>query len=113
MKIYHNPNCTKSREGLKYLKEKTVDYQVINYMKNGLTEEDLKEILLKLNQKPEDIIRTKEAIYKSDFKDKKFTDDEWIKIIIEHPKLLQRPIVVDKTKAVFAQPPEEIDKLIP
>lgn len=111
MKIYHNPRCTKSREGLNYLKTQSDDIQIINYMKKGLSADDLKEILLKLNKTPREIIRTKEAVYKNELKDKQFTDEEWIKIIIEHPQLLQRPIVMNKTKAVLAQPPQEIDKL--
>lgn len=111
MKIYHNPRCTKSREGLNYLKAQTDDIEIINYMKNGVTADDLKEILMKLNKKPQEIIRTKEAVYKNELKDKHFTNEEWIQIIIEHPQLLQRPIVMNNTKAVFAQPPQEIDKL--
>lgn len=112
IKIYHNPRCKKSRAGLAYLQEKTKDFEIVSYINDGLTEEQVKEILLKLNKKPVDIVRTQEELYKKELKGKKFTDDEWIKIIIENPRLLQRPLVVSKHKAVFAQPPEEIDKLV-
>lgn len=112
LKIYHNPRCKKSRAGLTYLKEKTNDFEIIPYINDGLTEEQVKEILLKLHKKPVDIVRTQEDFFKKELKGKKFTDDEWIKIIIENPRLLQRPLVVSKHKAVLAQPPEEIDKLV-
>jgi arsenate reductase len=59
-----------------------------------------------------EIIRTQEAIYRSDFKGKKFTDDEWIKILIEHPKLSQRPVVIREYKAVIGDPVENIDNLL-
>lgn len=112
LKIYHNPRCKKSRAGLNYLQEKTTGFEIITYISDGLSEAQLKEILLKSNKNPQDLIRTQEDVYKKELKGKQFTDDEWINIIIEIPKLLQRPIVVGKHKAVLAQPPEEIDKLV-
>ena len=57
------------------------------------------------------MIRTHEAIFKSDFKGKNFTDDEWVKIMVDNPKLINRPIVVNGNKAVWGNPVEEIDKL--
>lgn len=95
-----------------YLQEKTNDFEIISYINDGLSEDQLREILLKSNKKPHDFVRTQEDIYKKELKGRSFTDDEWIKIIIENPKLLQRPIVVSKYKAVLAQPPEEIDILL-
>jgi arsenate reductase-like glutaredoxin family protein len=62
--------------------------------------------------KPHEIIRKQEDYYKKELNGKKFNDDEWLKIIIENPKLLQRPIIVGKYKAVIAQPPELIENLI-
>jgi arsenate reductase (glutaredoxin) len=112
LKIYHNPRCKKSRAGLAFLERKTTDFETVQYINQGLTEEQLREILLKLNKKPSEIVRTQEEIYKKELKGRSFTDDEWIKIIIENPKLLQRPIVVSKHKAVLGQPPEEIDKIL-
>lgn len=108
-KIYHNPRCRKSRAGLQYLKEKGVEIELIEYLKNPLKESELKDLLVRLHKKPTDIIRTQEAIYKSDFKGKNFTDDEWVKILLEYPKLIQRPIVVKGPKAVIGDPADEID----
>jgi arsenate reductase len=111
IKIYHNPRCKKSRAGLEYLKNKGVDFEIVEYLKNPLTEEELKELLVKLNKKPQEMIRTQEAIYKQQFKGKNFTDDEWIKIMVENPKLIKRPIVVKDNKAVWGDPAENIEEL--
>lgn len=112
MKIYHNPRCAKSRSGLEYLQGKNVEFEICDYLKKGLTLDDMKEILLKTNLKPIDLVRPQEEYYKKELKGKNFTDDEWVKIILENPKLLKRPIVVDRLKAVVAIPAENIDLLI-
>jgi arsenate reductase (glutaredoxin) len=112
LKIYHNPRCSKSRKGLEYLQTKNSEFEIVEYMKDGLSSEQIKEILLKSNLKPTDIIRTHEELYIKELKDKKFTDEEWIEIIVENPKLLQRPIIIGKHKAVFAQPAEKLDELL-
>jgi arsenate reductase len=111
IKIYHNPRCKKSRAGLEYLKQKGIDFEIVEYLKNPLTENELKELLMKLNKKPQEMIRTQEAVYKQNFKGKNFTDDEWIKIMIENPKLIKRPIVVKDNKAVWGDPAENIEEL--
>jgi len=108
MKIYHNPKCSKSRAGLEYLRSNSIEVEVIDYIKNGLTESDIREILLKTNLKPIDLVRTHEDYFKQKLKGKNFTDDEWIRIISENPKLLKRPIVVDRLKAVIALPAEAL-----
>jgi arsenate reductase len=111
IKIYHNPRCRKSRAGLTHLETKKVEFEVIDYLKNPISEVELADLLMKLNKSPQDIIRTQEEIYKSNFKGKNFADEEWIKIMVEYPKLIHRPIVVRNYKAVLGQPPEEIDTL--
>jgi arsenate reductase len=111
IKIYHNPKCQKSREGLSYLETKNVDFTIIEYLKNPIPETELADLLMKLNKSPQDIIRTQETKYKSDFKGKEFNDEEWITILTENPKLIERPIVVKNYKAVIARPAEEIDRL--
>ncbi len=98
--IYHNPRCKKSRAGLARLEEKGVDFEVKNYIKEGITPEEFNDVLMKLNLKPQEMIRTQEADFKSKYKGKNFTDDEWIKIMAENPKLIKRPIVVKQYKAV-------------
>ena len=111
-KIYHNPRCRKSRAGLQYLQAKGIEPEVVDYIKNPVDEAELKDILNRLNKGPREIIRTQEAIYKSDFKGRQFTEDEWIKILVEHPKLIQRPVVVKGYKAVIGDPVENIDRIL-
>ncbi len=110
-KIFHNTRCKHSRAGLDYLKSKTADIEVRDYILEVITIKELKEILLKSNLKPSQIVRTNEEYFKTYLKGKSFTDDEWVKILIENPKLIQRPIVVGKYKAIIGNPTEEIDKL--
>ncbi len=112
LKIYHNPRCRKSRAGLEYLKSKTADYQIVDYLKNGLPKDGLKEILLKTNLKPFDLLRKQEEIYKHELKGRTFTDEEWIEIICENPKLLQRPLVVARHKAILGDPPDRINEVL-
>ena len=112
MKIYHNPRCSKSRAGLQYLEEKGYDIEVKKYMAEGITETELKEIVSKTGKKPFDLVRTQETDFKENFKGKEFSDKEWIKILVENPKLLQRPIIVNGNKAVLANPPENVESII-
>lgn len=112
MKIYHNPRCSKSREGLKFMEEKGFDIEIIDYMKTGITAREIKEFLSKSGLKVTDIIRTNEELYKTQYKDKELSKDEWINILVENPKLIQRPLVIKGTHAVLARPVEEILKLI-
>ena len=112
LKIYHNPRCRKSRAGLSYLQEHTGDFEVIEYLKNGISTDEIREILLKLNISPADLARTQEDLYKKELKGKHFTDEEWINILAENPKLIRRPVVIGKHKAVIGDPPEELDKML-
>jgi arsenate reductase (glutaredoxin) len=112
MKIYHNPRCSKSREGLKFLEEKGFDIEIIDYMKTGITAKEIKEFLSKSGLKVNEIIRTNEDLYKEKYKGKELTKEEWINILVENPKLIQRPLVIKGTHAVLARPTEEILKLI-
>jgi len=109
--IYHNPRCKKSRAGLQYVQERTNDFEVVEYLKNPINEDTFKNLLMKLNLHPQDMIRTQEAIFKSDFKGKNFTDDEWVTIMIENPKLIKRPIVVRGNKAVWGDPADNLEVL--
>jgi arsenate reductase (glutaredoxin) len=111
IKIYHNPRCKKSRAGLKHLEGKGVAFEVVEYLKDPISEEELEDILTRMNIKPHDLVRTQEEIYRKELKGKNFTDDEWVKILLENPKLIKRPIVVKGYKAVWADPPEEMERL--
>ena len=112
MIIYHNPRCKKSRAGLAFLEEKDREFDVKLYLTDSLSEEELRRILMKLNIPAQQLVRTQEDQYKKELKGRNFTDDEWIKIMLENPKLIQRPIIETKYKAVIGDPVENIDVLI-
>ncbi|NQU84923.1 MAG: arsenate reductase family protein [Mariniphaga sp.] len=111
MKIYHNSRCSKSRAGLAYLESLNTDFEIIKYIDKGLTVDELTLVVQKTGLIPFELVRTQEKIYKKNYKGKKFSDTEWIVILAENPTLLQRPIVINRDKAVLAQPPEEINKI--
>jgi arsenate reductase (glutaredoxin) len=112
MKIYHNPRCSKSRNGLKYLTEKGYEFEIVKYLDEGITEKELSDLISKTGKKPFDFVRTHETLYKQQFKGREFSDKEWIKILAENPKLLHRPIVINVDKAVLANPPENVEEII-
>jgi arsenate reductase len=110
--IYHNPRCSKSREALKLITENNTPVKIIEYLKTPPDFKELKDLLVKLNLKPSQIIRTNEELFKKNFKNKNFSDDEWIKILTENPILIERPIVIKGNKAVIGRPPQIVKDLI-
>ncbi len=108
IKIYHNPRCSKSRSAVSILEEKGIAFEIVKYMDEALTAAELEELLDKLDMDASELLRTNEAIWKSDFADKEMENDELILLMIEHPKLMERPIVVNGNKAVVARPPEKV-----
>lgn len=111
MKIYHNPRCSKSRAGLKYLEENGYKIDVKNYLKDGITPDEIKDIMKKTGMPAIDLVRTHEDLYKKEYKGKVLSDDEWVEILAAQPRLLQRPIVINGKKGILAQPPEQIEKI--
>ena len=111
--LYHNPRCLKSRQTLSILEEHNIDTQIVLYLEKPLKPSTLKTLLKQLSLAPKDIIRKNEAVYKSlALKNKNLSDIELIDIMIAHPKLIERPIVTDGTKAVIGRPPENVLELI-
>ncbi|WP_299247657.1 arsenate reductase (glutaredoxin) [uncultured Aquimarina sp.] len=106
--IYHNPRCSKSRQCLAILEEKNEDLNIIKYLDTPLTEKKLSEIIDLLGIKPIDLVRKNEAIWKQEYKGKDIADNELIKIMCEHPKLIERPIVIKNNKAIIGRPPEKV-----
>ena len=100
--IYHNPKCSKSRQTLELLSAKGITPTIIEYIKNPPTVEKLKEILSQLGIAPLDLMRTKEDIYKElDLGILSLSDKDLIDLMIEHPILIERPIVIANGKAVL------------
>ncbi|MFV0593173.1 MAG: arsenate reductase (glutaredoxin) [Draconibacterium sp.] len=112
MKIYHNPRCSKSRNGLKFLEEKGCEFEIVKYLEKGISEKELTEIIALTGKKPFDFVRTHEQDYKDLYKGKVLSDEEWIKVLVKNPKLLHRPIVVNGDKAVLGNPPENINEIL-
>ncbi len=110
--IYHNPSCKKSREGLQFLRESGIEFAVVEYLKELFTEPALEKLLVKLHKKPADLLRRQEDYYKQHLKGKKFEDHELVRIMVENPKLIQRPIVEGKYKAVVGDPVSEIEAVL-
>ncbi len=110
--IWHNPRCSKSRAGLKYLEEKGIEPEVIRYLDTPPTVQELTDLLKTLGMAPRELMRTKEAIYR-ELKLKEVTDDAvLIAAMAEHPKLIERPVIIRGDKAVVARPAERIDEIL-
>ena len=110
--IYHNPNWSKSRQSLELLKEKHVKLNIVEYIKTPLSLDEIKSISTKLNMRPQEFLRRNDARYKElNLSEFNGTDDTLFQIIIDNPRILERPIISSSTKAVIGRPPENIFKL--
>ncbi|TAJ13293.1 arsenate reductase (glutaredoxin) [Marinilabiliaceae bacterium JC017] len=112
IKILHNPRCSKSRAGLKLLEEKGIQPEIVKYLDQPLSTQELKEILAMMGKRPTDILRTNEDLYKKAYKGKELTDDEWIEVMVANPRLIERPIVINGNKAVLGRPAENIETIL-
>lgn len=112
LKIYHNPRCQKSRETLKLIQESGAPCTIVDYLNDRLTAQELQAVLKKLGMPAESLVRKSEQLFKDEFKGKAFSEAEWIQIMAEHPKLIERPIVIKGDKAVLGRPPENVLKLL-
>lgn len=110
--ILHNSRCGKSRDAVKVLEESGKEFSVREYLKEPLSKEELKEVLKKLDQKPIEIVRTNEDDWKANFKGKELSDDQILDALIEYPKLIQRPIVLDDKNGVVGRPTELVAEFI-
>ena len=106
--IMHNPRCSKSREALKILEENGINAEIVKYLETPPTKEEIKELLKMLGINARDLMRTKEDIYK-ELKLKDVDDEEkLIEAMAEHPRLIERPILIKDGKAVIGRPPSKI-----
>ncbi len=112
IQILHNPRCRKSREGLALLEAEGQDFMVIKYLEDKLTIKNLTIIVSKLDISPIDLVRKNEAIWKSEFKGKDLNDAQIIEAMVANPKLIERPIVINKNKAVIGRPLDAIKTIL-
>ena len=110
--VYHNSRCSKSRCALAYLDDEKVEYEIVEYLKDVPTKDELTNIIKMLGILPEELIRKGEPDFKENFKGRELTNNEWIEAMIQYPKLIERPIVIKNNKAVIARPTERIDELV-
>jgi arsenate reductase len=112
IQIYHNSRCGKSRECLAFLEKSGQEYEIIKYLEDVPTFDELKEIIKKLGIKPIELVRRKEKIWTENFKDKPLSDDEIINAMISNPILIERPIVINRDKAIIARPLEKVTAIL-
>lgn len=110
-KIYHNSRCGKSRNALKVLEESGQSFDIIEYLKTPPKAEEIRDLLKKMNKKPLEIIRTKEAIFKEKYLGKNLSDEGWIQAMVEDPILIERPIIVKGNSAWIARDAEGLEKI--
>lgn len=112
IKIYHNSRCQKSRLGVKFLEKNKLDFEIINYLNDPLSMDEIKFLLKILKIKPVDLIRKNELIWKTNYKNKKLSDEEIVMAMVDNPILIERPIIVNGDKAIIGRPTEKISEVV-
>ena len=112
IKIYHNPRCRKSREALNIIQNHGIDPEVVLYLETPPSRKEILEVLEKLKMEPIDLVRKEEKLYKEEYRGKDYTKEEWIRILADNPKLIQRPVVIKGKKAIIGRPPESVHILL-
>ncbi len=110
--LYHNPRCRKSREALAYLEAHKIPFTIRHYLVDPLTVEELQKVLQLIGKTPAAIVRKNEALWKSDFSQQKWSDPALLEILTQHPKLIERPIVVSDQSGVLARPLENLQEFL-
>jgi arsenate reductase len=110
--VWHNPRCSKSRNALKYLDEKGVEYELRRYLDETPSAEEIRELLKKLNLGARELMRTKESIYRELGLRSVEDEDELVEAMVRYPKLIERPIVIRDDRAVVARPETAIDEIL-
>lgn len=111
--VYQKPSCTTCRQVYAVLKEGGVDFDAVNYYLDPIPKTKLKELLKKMGISAAELLRTKEDIYKElGLAKKKFSEDEVVDLMVQHPDLIQRPIVEKGSKAILARPAERLKEIL-
>ena len=110
--IYHNPRCSKSRQTLALLQEQGIEPDIIEYLTSPPSEAELDQILARLGKEPEALLRKGEDEYKQHFKGRDLSRAEMISLMVQHPKVIERPIVVNNGKAAVGRPPESVLEIL-
>jgi len=111
--VYEKPTCTKCREMDKFLRERGVDFSKVNYYIEPLTKKKLTELVRKMNISPRELLRKSEPVYRElGIASGEFSDAQLISLMVEHPDLMQRPIIERGDKAVLGRPTENVEELL-
>ncbi len=111
--LYHNPRCSKSRAALALLREQGVEPEIVEYLKTPPDAATLKSVIEKLGIRPRDLLRTGEAEYRElGLKDAEMDDEALIQTMVQHPKLIERPILVAGGQARIGRPPEQVLEIL-
>jgi len=112
--LYHNPRCSKSRGALELLEARGLKPNVVRYLETPPDAATLEQLLGKLGINARQLLRTGEDEYKAlELANPALSDDQLIKAMVEHPKLIERPILVAGDKAVVGRPPEKVLEILP
>ena len=106
--LYHNPRCSKSRQALQLLEKEGETIEIIKYLENAPTHQELKQVIELLGIEPIKLVRTQETLWKENYKGKNLSNAEIIDAMIQNPKLIERPIAIKGTHAVIGRPPEKV-----
>ncbi|MCY1426508.1 putative protein YfgD [compost metagenome] len=112
--LFHNPRCSKSRGALELLEARGLQPQIVRYLETPPSAAELKALLQKLGIGARQLLRSGEDEYKSlNLADPDLGEDALIQAMVEHPKLIERPILIAGDKAVIGRPPEKVLEILP
>lgn len=110
--IYHNARCSKSRSACALLEGKGVGLEIVEYLKSPPGRDELVELVRKLGVPAEAIVRKGEEVFKTEYRGRTLSEDEWLDALVQHPILIERPIAVRGARAVLGRPPENVLTLL-
>ena len=111
--IFHNPRCSKSRQTLQLLQEKGIEPEIILYLETPPDKATLQTLLTKLGFTARELLRKGEADYKDNqLKNPELSDDQLVDFMLQYPKLIERPIVINGKKAAVGRPPESVLEIL-
>ena len=118
IKFYHNPRCSKSRQALQLISSQNITLEIIKYLEEGISKPDLENVFNRLEIDRNNFLRKNEKAFKDlNINLKKISIDQLIKLIIENPIIIQRPLAIKYEKDVFidaviGRPPEMVLNLL-
>lgn len=111
--IWHYPRCSKSRQTLALLKEASIDVEIRLYQQDPPDLDTLTKAVQKLGVAPKDLVRKKDTLFKDlDIDQSSMTDQDWLALLVEHPQLIERPLVFTDKGARIGRPPQKVNEIL-